>query len=300
MQKTDFIWHNGKMYPWDEAKIHVLTHSLHYGGAAFEGIRAYETEKGPAVFRLKEHLERLFYSCSVINLKLPYTLDELNDAVIETIKVNKLKQCYIRPLAFFGYGKMGVNPTGAPSELIIACWPWGAYLPYDMVDIQTSQFIRIPPNATIADAKLTGNYINCILAILKLQGTHYHEALFLDTNDHIAEGPGENFFIVKNNTIYTPTLGAILAGITRDTVKTIAHKLGIDFVEKDITLNDAYQADEAFFSGTAAEITPIRTIDDKVIGNGTVGSITQKIRETYLNMACGKNKEFEKFLTYVE
>lgn len=299
MQKTDYIWHNGKIVAWDEAKIHVLTHSLHYGGAAFEGIRAYNTQKGPAIFRLKEHVERLLYTCSVIHLKLPYTETEIAEAIVQTVRLNKLQQCYIRPLAFFGYGKMGVNPTGAPPELTIACWPWGAYLPYDMVDIQTSDFIRIPPNATIADAKLTGNYINCILAILRLQGTRYHEALFLDTEGNIAEGPGENFFIVKNNTIYTPNLGAILAGITRDTVKVIAHQLGIEFVEKDITLDEAYKADEAFFSGTAAEITPIKSIDDKIIGKGIIGLVTQKVRQTYMDMVTGKNKEFEKFLTYV-
>jgi branched-chain amino acid aminotransferase len=297
--QTDYIWHNGEFVRWEDAKVHVLTHSLHYGGAAFEGIRAYKTVQGTAIFRLKEHLQRLVYSTSVINMTLPYSEDELSAVIIELVQRNKLDHCYIRPIAYYGYGKMGVSPVGAPVEVSIACWPWGAYLPHDMVDIQTSKFIRIPPNATVADAKLTGNYLNGIFAILKLQGTHYHEALLLDINSYIAEGPGENFFIVKDNVIYTPKLGTILAGITRETVIELAKLHNFKVIEKDLRLEDAYKADEAFFTGTAAEVTPIKTIDDKVIGKGTIGPVTEKLRKDYLDIVNGKNKAFLKYLTFI-
>lgn len=299
MQATEFIWQNGKLIPWDDAKIHVLSHGLHYGTGAFEGIRFYKTEKGPAIFRLDEHLARLFYSAKTIGMQLPYTEKQIKDATIEVVRTNKLDQGYIRPIAFYGYGKMGVGADGAPIEIIIACWPWGAYLPFDMVDIKTSKFTRIPPSATISAAKLTGNYLNGLFAILDIRGSHYHEALLLDTDGYIAEGPGENFFIVKNNVIYTPKLGSILAGITRATVMQLAERLGYKMVEANITLEEAYKADEAFFTGTAAEVTPIHSIDDKVIADGKIGPITQKIRETYLNVVNGRNKEYEDFLTYV-
>lgn len=299
MQTTDYIWHNGQFVPWHDAKIHVLTHSLHYGGGAFEGIRFYETEQGPAVFKLDEHLKRLLESSKVIGINLPYSVDQLKDIIKELIRVNKLQHGYIRPISYYGYGKMGVNPVGAPIELTIACWPWGAYLPHDMVDIQTSKYIRIPGRATAPGAKLTGNYLNGILGSLQLQGTHYHEALFLDEHGFIGEGTGENFFMVKNNIIYTPKLGHILAGVTRATIMMIAKLLGHEVIEKDLKLEDAYAADETFFCGTAAEVTPIKSIDDKVIGSGTTGPVTTQIRQTYLDMVHGKKKEFLQHLTFV-
>lgn len=299
MQETQFIWHNGKLVPWHEAKVHVLTHTLHYGGGAFEGIRMYATPKGPAIFRLPEHVDRLFYSASTLKMEIPYTKEQVIQAIKETTKVNKLDQGYIRPLMYYGYGVMGVNPTGAPVELAIAVWPWGAYLPHDLVDIKTSQYIRIHRDSSVTDAKLCGHYINSMLARLEVRDTEYHEALLMDVDGHIAEGSGENFFMVKNGVMYTPKLGNILAGITRETVKIIANDKKISVVEKDLVQKDVYEADEAFFTGTAAEITPIRSLDKKVIGKGNVGPVTHVIRDTYLDIVTGKNPDYQQFLTYI-
>lgn len=300
MQTTKLIWFNGKLVPWDQATIHVLTHTLHYGGGAFEGIRFYETDKGPSLFRLKEHIDRLLFSAKSIKLELPYSRGQICDAVQEVVRVNELPTGYVRPIAFFGYGKMGVNPIGCPPQLAIACWPWGAYLPHEAVDIKTSRFIRIHPNSTQVEAKLCGHYLNGIMAVLELQGTHYHEALFLDDDGYISEGAGENFFMIKNGTIYTPQLGTILAGITRATVMELATKLGYQVIETEITLDDAYQCDEAFFTGTAAEVTAIRSIDDKVLGNGNPGPVTTIIKNAYLDIVKGKNPDYEKYLTVVK
>jgi len=287
------------MVPWAEATVHVLTHTLHYGGGAFEGIRFYHSDQGPVIFRLKDHIQRLLYSSSVLKMQLPFTLEDITHAVTEVVRVNEINQGYIRPIAFYGYGKMGVNPIGSPPELAIACWPWGAYLPHEAVDIKTSRYIRIHPQSTIVDAKLCGHYLNGILATLELQGTHYHESLFLDDKGFISEGAGENFFMVKGRTLITPQLGTILAGITRATILQRAKTLGFDVIEKEITLEDAYQSDEAFFTGTAAEVTAIRSIDDKVIGNGGVGPVTALIKKDYLDIVHGKNPEFQDYLTTV-
>lgn len=299
MESTEYIWMNGQFVPWNEAKVHVLTHTLHYGGGAFEGIRVYRTENGPAVFRLDEHIDRLFYSSASIGLSLSYSKEDVKAIIKELLLKNKLEQGYIRPLVYYGYGKMGVNPTGAPAEFSIACWPWGAYLA-EIVDIKTSSYIRISPEITVANAKLCGNYLNGILAKLELEGTRYHEALFLDGNGFIAEGPGENIFIVSNGIIYTPTLRTILAGVTRETVMRMAAKLNYSVIEKDLLLEDAYAADEAFFTGTAAEITPIRSIDDHTIAAGTMGPVTKNIQQYYADVVYGRNKEFERYLTYVK
>lgn len=299
MQETKTIWFNGKFIPWKDANVHVLTHTLHYGGGAFEGIRFYATPKGPAIFRLADHVDRLFYSANALNMQLPFSRAEITAAITEVARINELKQGYIRPIVFYGYGKMGVNPEGAPVEVAIACWPWGAYLPHDSVDIKTSSYIRIHPRSTIADAKLCGHYLNGILASIELQGTHYHEALFLDANDHIAEGVGENFFMIKDNTVYTPKLGSILAGITRSTIIEIAQKLGYPVIEADLKLTDAYKADEAFFTGTAAEVTPIRSIDDQVLGNISENNITHKIKTSYHDIVSGRNPEFLPYLTLI-
>jgi branched-chain amino acid aminotransferase len=298
MQKTESIWMNGSFVPWDDAKVHVLTHTLHYGGGAFEGIRAYEGKNGPGIFRLAEHVERLIYSSGVLGMTLPWDKQQLIDACVETVRRSGLQSCYIRPLAYYGYGKMGVNPKGNPVELIIACWPWGAYLPHEMVDLKVSSYIRIHPRSTVADAKIVGHYVNSILAILELQGTSFHEALFLDDSGMIAEGPGENFFLIKDNVLYTPSLGTILAGITRRTVLQLATDLGIRIEEKKLSLADALSGDEAFFTGTAAEITPIRSIDHSVIGKGVVGPISKKIKDTYHQVVRGELPEYEKFVTY--
>lgn len=299
MQESKYIWRNGEFIPWADATTHLLTHSLHYGAAAFEGIRAYETERGTAIFRLEDHLRRLFYSASVINMQIPYSIEELANATKELIKKNELKACYIRPLVYYGYGKMGVSPIGAPLEIAIACWSWDKYIPHKHVDMKTNKYVRIPRNASVADAKLIGNYLNSILGILEIKGTDYHETLFLDNDGYIAEGPAENIFFIKNNILYTPKLGAILAGITRDTVLEIAQKFGIKTCEINIKLQDAYYADEVFLTGTAIEIMPVRSIDNKTIKDGEIGPITKKIQKYYLDLVYGKIKEWPNYLSWV-
>lgn len=299
METTDYIWYNGEFVPWADAKIHVLCHTLHYGGGAFEGIRCYETPRGPAIFRLPEHIERLIYSASVLKMALSYTHEQITHAILETVRVNQLTEGYIRPLVFFGYGKMGVNPKGCPTDFIIACWPWGAYLNHEDIHVKTSRYIRIHPDSTEVNAKLCGHYLNSMLASIELQNTHYTEALLLDSSGFISEGPGENFFMVKEGVIYTPKLGTILPGITRETIIEVAKYLGLEVVFADITLTEAYQADEAFFTGTAVEVTPIHSIDDKLIGQGKTGSITTMIRDTYHDIVHGNNEKFSSYLTYV-
>ncbi|MCC6219678.1 MAG: branched-chain amino acid transaminase [Deltaproteobacteria bacterium] len=300
METTKYIWLNGEFIAWDEAKIHVLTHSLHYGGAVFEGIRVYETAKGAAVFRLRDHTKRLFYSAAVFKMKVPFSEEEINSATLELLRRTGLKQGYIRPIIYFGYGKMGLNPKGAPVDVAIACWPWGAYLPHEMVDIKVSKYMRIHPRSTVCDAKISGHYVNSILAVQQLEGSHYHEALLLDFDGNIAEGPGENFFIVSKGHIYTPPLGTILAGITRDTVIKIASNLGVCVTEKILRPEDVWSADEAFFTGTAAEVTLIRSLDDRQIGNsGKPGEISQQIKDAYLDVVYGRDSRFETYLSRV-
>ena len=215
---TQQIWQNGKFVKWATATTHVLTHALHYGSGVFEGVRFYETDRGPAIFRLKEHVRRLFYSAKTLSMKIPYTQKQISEAIIQTVKVNKIKSGYIRPLCFFGYGKMGLNPTGAPVEIVIACWPWGSYLGGKPIKVQTSKFIRIHPKSLVHDAKVCGHYVNSILASIEMQRLRCDEALLLDYRGYIAEGPGENIFFAKKKVLFTPQLGTILNGITRDTI----------------------------------------------------------------------------------
>ena len=300
MQTTETIWHNGVLKPWEQTTTHVLTHTLHYGGGAFEGIRFYETENGPAIFQLSKHMQRLIYSSEVLGMKLKYNLDDLNKAVVELVKANKLKSGYIRPLSFFGYKEMGVSAKGNPSEIIIANWPWGKYLPHDMVDIVVSKYKRISPETTVIDAKLCGHYVGGILSALEIENTKYHESLFMDHDNNIAEGAGENFFVVKDKVIYTPSLGHILPGITRATIMEIAQHYGYKVVEQKVTIEQALKADEAFFTGTAVEVTPIRSINDKVLATGDkVGEVTTFIKNTYDDVVHGRNKDFMKYLTFV-
>jgi branched-chain amino acid aminotransferase len=299
MQPTQTIWQNGKLIPWDDAKVHVLSHGLHYGGGAFEGIRFYKTANGPAIFRLSEHVDRLIYSAETLKMNLPYSKSEIIPAIQSVVQASALEAGYIRPIAFYGYGKMGVNPMGCPIEFVIACWPWGAYLVDEQADVKVSRYIRIHPDSSVVDAKLCGNYINSILASLELHNTHYHEALFLDNRGYICEGVGENFFMIKNDVIFTPKLGSILTGITRDTVIELARELEYEVIETDISLEEAYQADEAFFTGTAAEVTSIRSIDDKVLTEGKVGTLTSILKEAYLNLVHGRNPNFMDYVTYV-
>lgn len=299
METTEYIWRNGEFVKWEDATCHVLSHTLHYGAGAFEGVRAYETEKGAAVFRLQEHTDRLFYSSEAVHLEIPYSRDELNEATVTLIRKNNLKHCYIRPIVFFGYGVMGLNPRDAPTEVAIICWPWGAYLPHDMVDLKTSSYIRIHPRSLVTDAKICGHYVNSILAVQELKGTHYHEALLLDSYGNLAEGPGENLFFAKDGVLYTPALGSILAGITRNTVIELAKDIGVEVVETNLPPEKLLEADEAFYTGTAAEVTPIRSVDDAVIGAGEIGPITAQLRSIYLDVVNGRKPEYDRFLTYV-
>ncbi|KTD27157.1 D-alanine-aminotransferase [Legionella maceachernii] len=299
MQTTETIWQNGKFVPWADAKIHVLSHTLHYGGGAFEGIRFYKTAQGPAIFRLIDHVDRFLYSAATLKMQLAYSKEEIISAIKEVVRNSNLEAGYIRPIAFYGYSKMGVNPIGNPIEFVIACWPWGAYLPHDSIDVKISRYIRIHPDSTVVDAKLCGHYINGILASLELQGTHYHEALFLDSNGYITEGVGENFFIVKNGVIYTPKLGGILSGITRDTVVKLARNMGFNVIEQDLSLEDAYQADEAFFTGTAAEVTAINSINDNKLAQADERKVTTAIKKAYLALVQGERDDFPGYLTYI-
>ena len=299
MQTTEFIWHNNKIVKWADAMTHQLTHTLHYGGGAFEGIRAYKTEKGPAIFRLKEHIDRLLYSSKALNMEIAWSAEEICKATIEVVAKNKLDHGYIRPIVFYGYGVMGLKPFGAPVELSISCWPWGSYLPHETVDVKISKFIRIHPQSTVVDAKLCGHYVNSIMASLELKGTEFHEALLLDASGNIAEGPGENFFMVLGSELHTPAPGSILPGITRDSIKEIAKSKGIKVIERTIEPSEISQASEAFFTGTAAEVTPIRSIDKRLIGDGEPGPITKSLKTTYLDTVCGRDQKFSRFLTYV-
>lgn len=300
MEPTEFIWMDGKLVPWADAKIHVISHTLHYGAGAFEGIRCYETDKGPAIFRLKEHMDRLYYSASKINMKVPFSQEELTKAVIETTKVNKLKSGYIRPLIFYGYGKMGVNPAGAPVNCTIAVWPWGKYLGEGAARVKTSTYTRIHPKSTHTGAKICGNYANSILASIEVKNAGYDEALLLDYTGFVSEGPGENFYIVKDKKIITPPLGNILPGITRSSIIKIAKDQGIELEERNLKLDEVYTADEAFFSGTAAEVTPIASVDDNTIGKEAPGPITIKLREIFMDIVHGKNEKYKNWLTYID
>lgn len=290
---------NGSFVPWNDARVHVLSHGLHYGSSIFEGLRAYKTERGTAIFRLKEHMDRFHYSAQAIRMKLPYSADDLSSITLELLKRNEVEACYIRPHATFGYGTMGLNPATAAVDVTIACWPWGAYLPISSANIKVSKYIRIHPRSTVADAKIGGHYVNSILAVQEVQGTQYHEALFLDYEGNIAEGPGANFFIVKDREIITPPCGTILPGITRASVIEIARDKGFIVTERKLTVAEAQDADEAFFTGTAAEMTPIGSIEDAPLRAGAPGPITSELKQAYLDAAYGRSQRYTKFLTFV-
>jgi len=298
MRKTKKIWLNGKILDWNKAKVHILTHALHYGSGVFEGIRAYNTDKGPAVFRLDEHIKRFFNSAKTLEMVIPFSKQEIKDAILKLIRVNKVKDCYIRPIAFFGYGKMGLNPKGAQVNVGIAVWPWNAYLGERPVRVKVSKYIRIHPKSTNVKAKICGHYVNSILASLQAKREGYDEAVLLDYKGFVSEGPGENIFIVKKGKIFTPLGDSILPGITRDSVFKIAKDLGIKVKEKRISLRELKQADEAFFTGTAAEISPIGKIDKILINKGRIGEITQKIKTFYQRIVRGKEKKYLKWLTF--
>jgi len=300
--EVEKIWLNGKFIDWKDAKVHVLTHALHYGSGVFEGIRCYKTPKGPAVFRLREHINRMFDSAKIYFMDIPYSKEEIIDAIKELIKINKLEECYIRPIAFRGYGEMGLNPRNVPVEVAIAVWPWGTYLGEEGlkngIRAKISSYMRISPNILPPSAKATGQYINSILAKLEALDSGYDEAIMLDFRGFVSEGPGENIFVIKNDIIYTPPENAsILVGITRDTIITIAKDMGYEIREVEITRSMLYTADEVFFTGTAAEVTPIREIDGRKIEKPW--PITSKLQEKFFEIVHGKDKKYEKWLDYI-
>ncbi len=300
-QTTKKIWMDGELIDWDKAFVHVMVHGLHYGSSVFEGVRFYDTAKGPAIFRLEDHTKRLFYSASVIDISIPYSENEINKAQLNLLKQIKVKSGYIRPLAFYGYGKMGLNPVGANVNVIVAAWPWGSYLGGEPIRVKVSKYIRIHPQSLIADAKVSGHYVNSILASLEMQKEGYDEALLLDFEGNVAEGPGENLFIVKDNKVYTPKLGTILPGITRNSIiEILDQEFDTKVIEKKITLEEVMDADEAFYTGTAAEIQPIGSIDEKNIGNGKAGILTTKVRNMFMDIVEGKNAKYEHWLSYVK
>lgn len=292
---------DGKLVPWDEANVHVLTHSLHYGLGVFEGIRCYKTPDGSAVFRLREHIQRLVNSGKIFMMKIPFTVDEICEAVLETIRVNKLEECYIRPLAYVGLGNMGLNPLGNPVKLSIAVWPWGSYLGEDGlkngIKVKVSSFIRAHVNTNMTMGKVSGYYVNSQIAKMEALANGYDEAMLLDTEGYVSEGAGENVFIVRDGKLKTTPLTSILEGITRDSAMTIAHDLGITTREDRFTRDEIYISDEAFFTGTAAEITPIRELDNRVIGAGGRGPVTEKIQGIYFDAVHGRDKRYEQWLT---
>lgn len=301
--KTEKIWMDGKFVSWDNATVHILTHTLHYGLGVFEGIRCYETRKGTAIFRLDEHIDRLFNSAHIFLIEIPYSKVEIRDAIIKTIQVNKIKECYIRPLVYIGYGAMGLYPKENPINVSIAVWSWGSYLGdkglKDGIRIKTSSFIRNHVNANMARGKVCGYYVNSQLARKEAISCGYDEALLLDTEGYVSEGSGENIFIVRNGVLKTTPLTSILEGITRNSIIKIANDNGIRIAEERFTRDELYIADEAFFTGTAAEVTPIREADGRAIGNGKPGKITKKLQSIFFDAVKGKNKKYASWLTYI-
>ncbi|CAM3240579.1 branched-chain amino acid transaminase [Cupriavidus taiwanensis] len=297
------IWMDGKLIEWRDAKIHVLTHTLHYGMGVFEGVRAYKTPEGTAIFRLKEHTRRLFNSAKIFQMAMPFDEATLEAATREVVRANNLESCYIRPIVWIGSEKLGVSAKGNTIHVAIAAWPWGAYLGEEGMErgirVKTSSFTRHHVNVSLVRAKASGYYINSILANQEATGLGYDEALLLDTDGYVSEGSGENVFIVRNGVIYTPDLASCLDGITRDATLTIARDLGIEVREKRITRDEMYCADEAFFTGTAAEVTPIRELDDRIIGEGRRGPVTRQIQDAFFAAVGGTDEKYKKWLTSV-
>ena len=295
------IWMDGELVEWRDAKIHVLSHTLHYGCGAFEGVRAYNTVGGTAIFRLREHTERLFNSAKILRMKIPFTLEQVMDAQREVVRVNKLESCYLRPLTWIGSEKLGVSPKGNKIHLMVAAWPWGAYLGEEGmkrgIRVKISSYTRHHVNITMTQAKAVSNYTNSILANMEATDDGYDEAMLLDASGFVSEGAGENLFVVKNGVVYTPDLSAgALNGITRNTVFAICEDLGLKLVEKRITRDEVYICDEAFFTGTAAEVTPIRELDRIELGSGSRGPITEKIQSAFFDIVNGRNPKYAEWL----
>lgn len=297
MQQAELIWMNGEFVAWEDAKVHVLTHGLHYGTGVFEGVRCYDTEIGPAVFRHADHVDRLFKSAELYYMPLPFTREQLREATLELIGRNGLRECYIRPLAYRGYGTMGLFPLEAPVEVSIACWPWGAYLgdagKRDGIRAKVSSWRRISPDSLIPTAKATGQYLNSILAKIESHKAGYQEAILLDDHGNVCEGSGENIFVVRDGVIATPPLSAsILDGISRKTAITLARDLGFELVERDMTRSELYLADEVYLTGTAAELVPVREIDDHAIGTGRPGEVTLAVQQAFEDALHGRTERY--------
>jgi branched-chain amino acid aminotransferase len=301
MQPTEKIWMNGELVAWDDARVHVGAHGLHYGTGVFEGIRCYDTPKGPAIFRLTDHMQRLHDSGRLLYMEIPYSVDELRAAANELLAANGLRECYIRPIAFFGFGELGVAVRGNPVDVAIMAWPWGTYLGDDAlangIRVKISTWQRIPPNVVPHASKATGVYLNSMLAVSEAQRAGYDEAIMLTPEGTVADGPGETIFVVRDGRLYTPDLSTgILHGITRDSVINLAHGLGYDVAEKTLIRSDLYLADEVFMCGTAAEVTPVRSIDDQEIG---VGPVTLAIQKSYLDAVRGGNERWSEWCELV-
>ncbi|MBO4313098.1 MAG: branched-chain amino acid transaminase [Desulfovibrio sp.] len=303
METTQYIWFDGKMVPWADAQVHVLTHALHYGSAVFEGVRAYACSDGTsAVFRLQDHAKRLVNSAKIMRMEIPHTVEQIADGIVETLKANKMPAAYIRPLSFVGYGEMGVYPGDNPVHTIIAVWPWGAYLGPEALEkgirIKTSSFARSHVNTSMSKAKAAGNYVNSILAKIEAKEDGYDEAIMLDTNGFVSEATGENVFIVRDGIVKTTPWTSILGGITRDSLMKLATDLGYTVLEQQFTRDEFYIADEAFFTGTAAELTPIRELDHRQIGVGHRGPVTKHLQEEFFKIVKGENPKYAGWLAH--
>ncbi len=302
--RDGLIWLDGEMVPWREAKVHVLTHTLHYGMGVFEGVRAYHTEtQDTAIFRLQEHTDRLFRSAKILNMPMPFDKATINEAQLAVVRENHLDTAYLRPMVFYGSEGMGLRADNLKAHVVVAAWEWGSYLGADGMEkgirIKTSSFTRHHVNVTMCKAKSNGNYINSIMALQEAMTDGYDEALLLDVDGFVAEGSGENIFVVRNGVLYTPELTSALEGITRETIMTLAAELGLKVVEKRITRDEVYVADEAFFTGTAAEVTPIRELDNRPIGNGGRGPITEQLQTLYFDVVHGRHSQHREWLTAV-
>ncbi len=297
------IWLDGEMVPWREAKTHVLTHTLHYGMGVFEGVRAYHAEKGTAIFRLQDHTDRLFRSAHILRMNMPYDKETINQACLDVVKQNNLDSAYLRPMCFYGSEGMGLRADNLKTHVMVAAWEWGAYMGQEALDngirVRTSSYTRHHVNITMCKAKANGNYMNSMLALQEALECGYDEALLLDVEGFVAEGSGENIFIIRNGVIYTPDLTSALEGITRETIMHLAAEIGVEVKEKRITRDEVYVADEAFFCGTAAEVTPIRELDGRVIGSGSRGPISERLQTMYFDQVHGRRSEYPEWLAYV-
>lgn len=297
------IWFDGELVPWRDAKVHVLTHTLHYGLGVFEGVRAYSTGRGPCIFRLQEHTNRLFNSAHILGMQIPWTREQLNEAQKLVIRANGLDECYLRPMCFFGSEGMGLRAEGLTTHCIIAAWPWPSYMDPEAkergIKVRTSSYTRHHVNITMCKAKANGNYINSMLALREAQECGAEEALLLDNEGYVAEGSGENIFLVRNGKMHTPELTSCLDGITRNTIFAFAEELGLEIVERRITRDEVYIADEAFFTGTAAEVLPIRELDGRLIGGGLPGPVTRQFQTMYFDQVKGKREAHPEWLTPV-